>query len=324
MVDHGVPLKLPAQDVIVTGSPLLTYIQELNSAESGHLIFTPHSRPAVLKLTLSDPVTNRVEPFDDMPGVISSGAKSLTFTGHNCGKLLQMSFRKFFGEQQAKTTSQFGPDFEEWEGLDVQNLPYRDKVAHLFELLGNGWQVELALEIEGKELLRGKVGNSLNASPYVASICNLLRYTDRARLLAQRLNTKIKFSAKSAASRQDHIALADALEMMDSERVYGRSEISSNPAVTLIADDDLSNIKALQAGKASELRMSHEHGEALSVFGQVIELPPVEITLSSVRANILQNVDAVTVGDEVRVEFEPTDGCLCTYRFLPSDLDVAH
>lgn len=316
MFDHGVPLTVPAKDVTVTGSKLISHVFDLTPGESGHLTFTPHARDAVLRLVLTNPVTSQIESFDDMHGTITSGRKSLTFNGRSCGNTMQISFRKVFDGADTVTNAQFGADLEPWDGVDVRRLPFFEKLLRFFDLLTNNWRLEFTLEIEGKELLRGKLSDRSSASSYFASTLNLLRYTDRARSLCRHLNKTIRFSVKSFFPREDHIKLIEALDTFDLKRTYSNSDATCRPSCTVIVDDDLSNLRALQTANYSEMRMLQDGGDSVSVFGQTIDLPPLEIVFSSVKPIVRGDIANLKGGDETKVEFELADDCEYSYRFV--------
>ncbi|NDZ12701.1 hypothetical protein C7T35_10090 [Variovorax sp. WS11] len=322
MFDHGMPVTMAANQLAIDGSPLLAYIVATTAAEAGTLTVTPREVPALLKLRLSEPDTSQVSAFDDMPGTIKVGRKSMTFAGSNCGGILQASFRKLFDDGASLTDGQFWADIAQWDGRDIRSLPYHDKLVTLYKMLGEGWHLEFVLEMEGREILRGNFNGNDPQHGYVGALNTLFAYSMRARAIATHMNEVIAFRSDVSFTKEEHRALGDAVEVFDLKRVHGREEQISNPRCRLVAAAAALDDLLKRTSTPAEVMISSEDRELIKIFNQFISLPPVEVWLKAVVPKIISNRRLrndprkdQNEKRELRIEFEPADGYQCMVRY---------
>ncbi len=167
LADHGREIQLPAAGLQVTGSPVFDLLLDTNSLVDAQFIIGPSSKKkAVQKLRLTDPVSGATVQFDDINGCITSGRKSGTFEGNACGGALATSLTLELGEGRSpwKATFVLTLQFDCWEGVDVQVLPYFEKLQSLIEHIRAGWQFEVELEVDGRSMGRARASlNDLSA-----------------------------------------------------------------------------------------------------------------------------------------------------------------
>lgn len=320
MFDHGTPVTMQASQVTIDGSQLMAHIVDLAVAEKASLTISTREVSAVLKLKLCEPASNQIVAFDDMPGAIKVGRRSIEFEGRNCGGILQISFRKLFDETPL-TDGQFWADLASWDGRDVRRLPYHDTLATLFSKLASGWNLEFALEVEGRVILQGSFNSDDRQQGYFGTMNTLLGYSIRARSVANFMNERVLFRSSVSFTKEENRALADAVEVFELKCVHGREEQVSNVRCRLMASDD-QIIERLQGSRAPlEVMICAEEREPIKIFDQIVILPPVEVVLNAVVAKVLANRKRSN-GErrDLQVEFEPSDGyqCMVRYGSLPN------
>jgi len=315
MIDHGTAVTLPARHVSASGSPLITHVLDITTANQGTLTFTPAARAATLKLVLSHPTNGQVRAFNDMPGRLNFGRKSITFSGGNCDGALHISFQKSFQEGSALSDGQFFIDLKRWNGRDIRHIPYHQKLDELFRDLADGWHLEFELEIDGMEFLSGRFNDSRALRPYISSVNVLLAYSMRARALARHLNERIEFRDDISFTKEQHKALIDALEIFDLKRVYERAEMTSNVTCCLVLTDESAASVLQQRKTPAEIVIRSAEEESIRIFDRLLTLPPLEIVLQAVLPRLLGRATPARSGQKIRLEFEPADGFKCIYRY---------
>lgn len=325
MYEHGTPVTIAANQLTVDGSPLMAHIAELTAAEGGTLTMGPRELPALLKLQLSDPSTGQIRAFDDMPGTIQVGHKSVTFAGSNCAGILRVSFRKPFDDGAALTDGQFWADVAQWNGQDIRALPYLDKIVNLFKMVGEGWDLEFALEMQGHEFLRGQFNSTNSLRDYIIAMNTLLAYSIRARTVATHMKEAIAFRSDVSFTKEEHQAIGDAAEIFELKRVHGRDQLTENARCRLIPTDT-TPLLLEKDSTPTEVMFRDEERKVIKIFNQIIQLPPIEICLKGVIPKVIGNRTLSTRKhsdkkprqknkQELQIEFEPADGYQCMIRY---------
>jgi len=316
LFDHGGAAQLPVGDIEVTGSPLIAHVIATVQEEAGTLKISAATRPALMKLTLFDPRTSQVKSFDDMPGTLTSGRKSFTFSGQNCAGLLQMTFRKDIASDNGVTESRFGAELTRWDGQDLRSLPYHAKLIQFFSLLADGWKLEFSLELEGREVLRGGFGDVDAVQPYAARLRHVLEYTRLAQSLAIHVGRYIGFSSNERPSADLYRELERIVNILDGNDTLERKDFESPPTGTARFPIGEFDHAALPDGAVGQVRFVQEAGDVITIFGQAIELPPIEVTLESVAVMVEKGEDVDCSNDSVTVRFVGTDNFRSISRYL--------
>lgn len=323
LIDHGRDAKLPAAGIRLKGSPLLEKMFSDNGLHDSQLRVESHKKPALQKLKLIDPDTQRVEPFDDLVGQVVFGRKSATFEGSACGGMFLMSLNISWAQACAYTTVELSVNFDQWEKCDLRYLPHFDKLLRLFELLAAGWEADIALEIAGLPVLQAK-GSMPGESDSIRATHAHLRFIAFVRTIARHIDASIFFAANSPISQADFLRAMEAADIIEGRQVYRREKLESNVACTIIAQDGASNIQFLISSEhpSAFIVQADDEGQIVA-FGQTIQLPKLEIRLDGVHPKV-QHVDLSTIkdGDAVQVEFEPSDDFRCSLRYLKTEEEL--
>ena len=317
LLDHGRDARLPATGVQMTGSPLLEKLFDAVSSGSPQITVTGHKKEAVQKLRLIDPAANLTEQFDDICGSVSFGRKSMTFDGAACRGALIISFTMQMAEAGSKPTFNLAFDLKGWDGLDVQRLPYFEKMERIVQRLWAGWHIDIELEIDGLSILRGSA-RLPPASGTLASIAGVLEYISMLRNIAAHLSAPIAFVYDRPISQEEFAQATDVAQTIEGKRVFGRADMNSSPTTAVIADGG--NIRALVlSGNPDFFLVWVDRGGEFDAFGQTLVLPERETQLRGVRPKLVQadlDLETIKDGDAVPIELEPTESFRCSLRYL--------
>jgi hypothetical protein len=215
---------------------------------------------------------------------------------------------------QSEVTLSF--DDPNWSGKDLRWLPHFESVFGLFDALSND-RLHIDLSIRGLSVLRARIAVSAD-DPYVRWMSNALGYLNRARRLASKLDVSLTYVAAYPFTREQHIELDDAVETFD-----GISQEEDPHVVSVVTQVDDACIRQLTDPSTPHLmQLRQQSGGSLNVYGQPVKLPPVQIALENVFAEILK-IDEVQ-GDEKRLEiaWKPLKGFRCIRSFLALGTDV--
>jgi hypothetical protein len=101
---------------------------------------------------------------------------------------------------------------------------------------------------------------------------------------------------------------------------YAAADIQTNLTFTVTADADGANIRQLLAPEASaELLFLHDEGATVELLEVSLPLPPIAIRVRNGQARLVEQVDAISEGDAIRMEIIPLEDFLMTYEFLPKN-----
>lgn len=321
LIDHG-QAEFPAEGIQLKGSPLLERLSSELGDKDAQFRMEAQKKPALQKLKLIDPATNMVEQFDDITGEVSFGRKTLTFEGHTCGGMLNVSLKTPWTEKTSEVAVTIPIQLDKWSDCDVRFLPYFEKLSRLYQRLADGWAIELEMEIEGLHVIRFREALPSKSEAF-RSLNGLLRYVALVRKIANYVGQEIRFSHNVVISEDEFRRAAELVEIIEGKASYDRSAIISNPSCTLVSQENASNIQYLmEAESPCFLLMQRDEGEEFSAFGQTINMPRLELQLQGVKP-ILSISDPSTVkdGDAVEVVWEPTDSFRYSLRYITEDTE---
>lgn len=307
LLDHGETARLSTEGVKLLGSPLFESVLNPEKLTGGQITFEPQSTKTVAKLSLIDEQIHQRTPLDDITGLISFGRKSLTFKGTGYSDLLALTINVPTPRESVIDAGfTIETDLERWVGGNVQTLPYFDKLADLYRRIGQGWTIEVQLEIEGSSLLRGRIKLD-ETNSFLAITHNILEYTNRARKLAARLKKNIIFQLTPPFTAEDHQILAETVTILDGKETLGAEHVN-NITCSLTATNGCENIHSLiKQDTPSVVAIVQPIIEPIIVFGQAVNLPELKTTLNGVKAKILDNLTEIKEGDAVRIEWVPSE-----------------
>ncbi len=317
LFEHGRDVALPSNGFVMEGSPLFEQIFSQDGLIGGTFRIESQKKSAILKLRAIDPDTHIFEQFDDLLGQVRFGLKSLTFEGSACGGFLELSCHVHHSPLANKSDITLSTDQAIWERRDIRYLPHFDKLSKLFNLIANGWKMEVSLEIEGLQVLQAMDRIPTDAE-FFRSMDVILRYISLVRKIAQHLDAAILFSSDVVISQHDFARALEVVEIIDDRYQFDNSTWKSNVTCEMVVQDNASNIQQLLGCDFSGRVVFRAHDrEQFVAFGQTIQLPILELSLEGVQAKISHsNLSEIKDGETVSIEWEPRENFRCAVRYL--------
>jgi len=303
LIEHGNDIEMKSKAITFVGSKLFEEI----SANNNDGIFSLLSKkiPATQKLWLVQTETNMIESFDDIHGQISFGTKSFTFNGTACNKFFNYSYQKSLDASQTKADISMHLCFDQWKGLNLRSLPYFEKLSSLFSKMADGWQVFTSLEINGIKVL-SSVGTNVDEWDSVIYINSLLEYINRCKIIANKLNTEIYYALDVSYTAEEHQYIANIANIIEGKCVYDKINMAENATCELIVSDGAQNIEFLtELHEPCAMRITSQIEDEIELFGVKVNLPAKIISLESVLPKIQGDIDKLSAGDVVTVEWIP-------------------
>lgn len=302
-IEHGKDIILSTDNILISGSDL---IQSLcNQAEKINI--RGPKRQAILRFRIIDNVTDIIEFFNDINGKISFGTKSFSFSGDGFGNMLKVSMQ-IFENNTSKISMSI--DIDKWESIELLKLPYFIKLWNFFSKIESGSRLYADLEIDGDSVLSSLELN-INQNYKFEILYTLLKYTNCARSICKKLNQKIFFTKHISFTAEEHQEIAQ-IEILLRERIRN-TDRTIEPIKSKIIINQNNEIFLKGPFKKTDIRFVQSKGDEISLFKNIIILPPRIITLNSVIPKLLgSDIDSIGCGDEVELLFEPAEG----YEYL--------
>lgn len=323
LFEHGRDVALPSNGLVMEGSPLFEQILSRDGCIGGTFHIESQKKSAILKLRTIDPETHIFEQFDDLLGHVRFGLKSLTFEGSSCGGLLQLSCHMHNSPLTNKLDITLSTNHTIWERRDIRYLPHFDKLFKLFDLIENGWKIEVSLEIEGIQVLQAK-DQIPKDTEFFRSVHVILHYIVLIRKIARYLDVAIHFSSDGGISKNDFSRALEVVEIIDGRYRLDKSACKSNITCELVVQDNANNIRQLLEREFPGPVVFRAHDrEEFFAFGQTIQLPIQEIRLEGVRAKISHsNLSEIKDGEAVSIEWEPSENFQYSKRYLKEEQEL--
>jgi hypothetical protein len=313
LVQHGNAMRISAEGARLKGSPLFDEVLSPEEIAGGHFVMTPHGKRAVMKMSVVESDGSLSETMDDVIGELVGGTDSISFNGHCCGDLFSLALRHGIPGRSPEGDLSMVVDFPKWVGRDLAWLPYFDKIQSFYSKIAAGKAIELAIEFEGANLLTTRV-TLLAETPKFAAALVILEYTRRARVLCLRLKKSVTFQLSPPFDADGHTSLARAVDVFEGDGMFdGELDCAS---CELLADKGAKNIRALKADTNPHIiEYVQRDGDELTVFGQLVSLPPARVTMNGVIAEVTSNLRSIKEGDAVRIDWTPIKGARITRSF---------
>lgn len=319
LVDHAREVRLPATGIRIDGSPLFEQIWAKEN-QLHQITFTPHRRPATLKLRVTDLASNRIEQLDDCLGHSALGQKTLRFEGTLFDGLLSLAFDAPH-QQGPSPTGKFELErsFALWNGRSIEYLPFFDRLDRLTERLLGGWLLDLSMEIDGNKLFDGSIDFSA-CLPYLQPIRYALDYVKLARKLGEFLGERLDFNDEFRISNKDFEDINEIVETIEGRRVIERSELRGSLNCRISLAENLQLLELISAKRETEMAIQfvEDEGVKIVVLGRQLDLPRRVVEIEGVRPCLAQ--PNPSQHDSVTVEWIPTERFRMQYRFV-SDND---
>ena len=319
LVDHAREVRLPATGIKIHGSPLLEQIWAKEN-QLHQITFTPHRRPATLKLRVTDLASNRIEQLDDCLGHSALGQKTLRFEGTLFDGLLSLAFDAPHQEGPSPTGKfELERNFSLWNGRSIEYLPFFDRLDRLTERLLGGWLLDLSMEIDGNKLFDGSVDFS-TSQPYLQRIRYVLDYIRLTRKLAKFLGVGLEFNDEIRISNENFEDIHEIVETIEGRRVIERSKLEGTPNCRISLAENPQLLETISAKPETEMAIQfvEDEGVKIVVLGRQLDLPRRVVEIEGVRPCLAQ--PNPTPHDSVTIEWLPTERFRMQYRFV-SDSD---
>ncbi|WP_141232663.1 hypothetical protein [Pseudomonas sp. Irchel 3H7] len=267
LFENGRAFELDAKNIEFQGSTLFELIKELLSGNEGKVSFFRPSTAVVIKLSATDPVTNRKINLDDIPGSITSGTQSYCLQGVSMKGMITLTADVSHNGESSKVN--FNINTESWNGREVSQLPWFNKIATFIEAIVEKWELDLSVEIDGEP----SAGMALNLIPeYLVPLSYALSYIHKARELSSFLQKPIFFDARFRLAEQSNEELATSVAMIDGYYLDLNNIIFPISGRCVVNGPDI--------GKLIGNQYEFDHYEAIErkqveIFGQRLQLPPI-------------------------------------------------
>jgi hypothetical protein len=323
-LDDGLGFEIDAAGVKAQGSPLLEQLFDGEAIQQATITISPRSAPVRAKLAAVDLADGTRHAFDDVEGHLFIGQASLTFKGELWEGLGRLTMELPHQEMSRKGRFSLIMDFDRWVGLDIRRLPYLSSILEFFHHADAGEVLDVAVFKRGQQLL-GLRANFDKLRRDMNPQWSLLVYLSRASEVARALNVALRLPKRVIVGEDDFDDLANIHEIVTAPSRLGRERLSTNASFTLIATDKGENIRQLrEQSEPSVIAFKQSIKGELSIFGQAVPIPLINITFNNVFPRVLDNRQSFETGDSVRVELEPADEFWMSYELAHGNADESN
>jgi len=262
------------------------------------------------KLWVRDQATNIVDTFDDVIGEIYAGTKSFTFKGSACNGLFNLTLKKELEPIKSTGNITLALSTRNWDQFDICSLPYFNKLLSFFSKLVNGCELNVALEIEGKQIIVSK-GEKVDKWNNILWVYDFLKYIERCRIVSEFTNVKLPFSSEVRYTAEEHKNLCDIVDVIQGGQVHTKENLSSKIACELIVDSDEKIIEIIKNVKEPLSIKMKVDGEQIMLFKTILTLPRKIVSFKSVLPKLDKDMNIYKEGDKATVEWIPCDNFSC-------------
>jgi hypothetical protein len=312
-VEEGKDFTISSNSVLIDGSDLL---KKLFAQNGGELSLVSPKVNVLQKIWLLNAETSEVVTFDDVTGKISLGTKALTFEGHACEGVLRFSFQIYNPELNMESKFSLTINYEKWENLEINTLPYFDKVHSLFTRMSEGWKFFTSLERQG-ELIVQSVGQDLSEHEFVYLTRNFLDYTSYCRTIASKMKMDITYSGSVSFTKKEILKLKDAADILLGNGNLNKDQVITNLTCKLTVDDSDNHLIILKnSDKPAAIQTVQDVPEVVKLFGKEVTLPIMKMTFLNILPKYNADLTKVQPGDIIDVEWVPQDYFSCIYEYV--------
>ena len=288
---YGKSAQLNLNDISMTGSTLFEYLNK----EDGILTISKTATSAILKLWLVDNKTGSIELFDDIQSLITFGSKSFQLEG--CG------FNKFLCINVNSKKITLSPSFEVWDGLNIQSLPYLNKLFSFFSKVHQGWNMFFSIEVDGKKLGEGKEIKLAN-SEFIDNIYSFFKYINNCRIIASNFKSEIYFLSSIEYTNQEYYTIDKVAKIIEGKEFSTRADFNTNPILNATSKKgmEVEFIKRFTLNQPSSLRITYPEKEIIKIFEESIILPNKVVVFNSITTKIHTTIDEIIGGNQAKIE----------------------
>jgi hypothetical protein len=297
LTECGHDLRMDSEALTIEGSMLFEEL--INSVTNGKFGFIAPRIKAVHKLWMKDPETNQIEIFDDIHGYISKGSKSFTFSGNAFNGLLSFKYTKSILTRKNKNDITLSLNLEQWNGKDINDLPYFNKLFSFVTKLALGWEIFTALEVNGDRVFKSD-GDDLSKSDYYENLNTFFYYVHRSRVILKYLNQSVSFDRSYSFTGEEHFKVAEVADIVEGN--YSLLP-DSNPTSNLIIRNKEDIELIVNSSEAGAMTFVLNQEDELSIFGVKFLLPPRHFNMNPVILKYDGPIETLAEGDEIFVEW---------------------
>lgn len=318
-------MEINGQAISITGSNLLEKITATN--QTGKFKILPEYRkPAIQKMSLMDLQTKAQYSLDDIRGNIIKGQQTFTFNGTTFNDLFEITYRMNLpkeggepvqSEEEVETFQlMINIHFEKWNNIEVNVLPYFDRIYQFFRHLLEGWEFETTLEIDGDSQILGG-GINLCDQDTIKRYYAWLRYIFLVRKLLKYIEESVQFNAQFTFSNEDYDKLTEIYNVISMNNVQ---DIKGSMETSLIVAEDLNNVHLIeQWGEPTSIMSIPKEQEPLKIFEKDVLLPKIYRSLTKVKPEIKTALTDIKPGQEILVRWIPEKDCKYVFGFTKEE-----
>lgn len=311
MLDHGFPIEMDMQHVVLTGTPLF----DLHNGSEGKIVFSPTNIPAAIcKVSIEG---EKHVALDDVVGILSGGKKSIRFNGHTFGKYLSLELNLNFSEKGGISSFTMTHNFSRWNGISVDRLPYFSRIYNFYENSGPENCMRISLEIDGREVMSGK-GKNLIKEQSVRKVFSTLRYISNVQKIAKFVGLNIVFKDEIQLNADEVRAVEDFCGLISNLPSYKGKEIGNINFKMDQVNFEADAMASLISGKSGPLHMIRENPLPLNLCGTLQKIPNLVISYSAVMLSKFSKC----VDGYFDFHLVPDDECVCSVHLLHGAVDV--
>lgn len=310
--EHGAEATLPMTEVVVVGSPLIQAVFTDAARGGAKLRFGPPPRSMTVTLSARDGGGRQQRLFRGA-GELVAGLSSMTLRTSLFNEAATLTIQRSLAPDSVAGTFTFRTNLQRWEGKDVRELAELDDLSELADGLRSAKDVVVQVHKNGKPVLGGVI-NRHEIDLLTAGFHPFLKHVLDAREIANGLGRCIRISIDSWSS-SEAVRVREVADIVSGRRALSGSDLTGNPTCFVEIEDQDAYETLANASEPLFIRYVAQDTSKVTVFGQEIDLPPLEVAFESTRAKIL-GVSATESGRLVEIEWLREPGFRCTFRYL--------
>ncbi|MCG9737473.1 hypothetical protein L1D32_04775 [Shewanella insulae] len=269
LIEHGEDFVSSTHEVNIVGSELFDF---LSKGREGRITLKGHRVASTVRLQIKKDNGELLDSFYDIHGFIRFGTQTFTFTGDACNGFFLLKLRRSNYLEDTTVSLNLSLKMDAWDGIDLQRLPYFDKVYNFFSNLSKG-NLVLWLDYDGNNILESKVSGN-NDLEGVSDIFMMLSYIDRCRKVAKYMGLSICYPSRYAYSLEDINKMDETIGIFEKKHLIEYHQFKEPPKITLeIKKAKFKNV--LQSFEDSEVvfELKPDEPQSIVIFGREYPLP---------------------------------------------------
>ncbi len=304
LIKHGLDVNFASGSLSIVGSK---FFEETFNKEQGSITISKSKIPAIQKIYLKENKDVVSEHFEDIDGYISHGTDTYSFDGSIFNNIFRFSYQKSIVNEEPNINYNFQLDFEQWNGLDINSLPFFEKLRIFFSKIANGWSLDTSLEINGNLILKGSSDN-FQKSDFFKNNHQHFQYLHSIATISQFLKIPIKFKAAYSYTIDEYVRVLNiANAIHHKEMNISNTQMGNFTTNIKISTSNIQLLKDLR--KPTSLQIVENNNEEIKVFNTMLRLPQKTITITNVIASFNEAItlDNLKIGDVVSIEWMPLE-----------------